>query len=135
MSPCLASSPSYVLATGAAAVRRLHVLHDIYSPVGRRVLLQAGLKQGMKVADFGCGVGVVTRMLAKMAGPRGHVTGIDVDRAQLEQASDLCMRERLAKHWTGPITVIEDAVEFGPERFVKSPLVGVRIGGCIGHRN
>ncbi len=30
---------------------------------------------------------------------------------------------------------VEDAVEFGPEGFVKSPLVGVIIGGCIGHRN
>jgi SAM-dependent methyltransferase len=95
MSASLASSASYVLATGAAAVRRLHVLHDVYSPVGRRVLLQAGLKQGMKVADFGCGVGVVTRMLAKMAGPTGHVTGIDVNAAQLEQASELCAREGL----------------------------------------
>ena len=96
MSACLASSPSYVLATGAAAVRRLHVLHDIYSPAGRRVLLQAGLKQGMKVADFGCGVGVVTRMLAQMIGPAGHVTGIDVDAAQLERASDLCAQNGLA---------------------------------------
>ena len=50
----LASSVSYVLATGAAATRRLHVLHDIYSPTGRRVLRQAGLTEGMKVADFGC---------------------------------------------------------------------------------
>ena len=80
----------YVLATGEQAVRRLHVLHDIYSPTGRRVLLQAGLTKGMRVADFGCGVGVVTRMLAEMVGPSGTVTGIDVNGAQLEQAAELC---------------------------------------------
>ena len=40
MSSSGASSESYVLATGAAAVRRLHVLHDVYSPAGRRILLQ-----------------------------------------------------------------------------------------------
>jgi SAM-dependent methyltransferase len=80
----------YALATGAAAVRRLHVLHDIYSPAGRRVLLDAGLRKGMKVADFGCGVGVVTRMLAEMVGPSGSVTGIDVNGQQLTEAAAWC---------------------------------------------
>jgi len=80
----------YSLATGKAAVRRLHILHDIYSPAGRRVLLRAGLKQGMKVADFGCGVGVVSRMLAEIVGPTGSVTGIDVNGAQLVEARTLC---------------------------------------------
>jgi SAM-dependent methyltransferase len=85
----------YALETGAAAARRLHVLHDIYAPAGRRVLLQAGLRKGMRVADFGCGVGAVTRMLAKMVGPKGTVTGIDVSEAQLQQASELCAGEGL----------------------------------------
>jgi ubiquinone/menaquinone biosynthesis C-methylase UbiE len=80
----------YALATGAAAVRRLHVLHDIYAPAGRRVLLDAGLRKGMKVADFGCGVGVVTRMLAEMVGPSGSVTGIDVNGQQLAEATAWC---------------------------------------------
>jgi ubiquinone/menaquinone biosynthesis C-methylase UbiE len=86
-------SDPYVLATGADAVRRLHMLHRIYPPYGRRILLQAGLTQGMKVADFGCGVGVVTRMLAEIVGPLGSVTGVDVDGAQLEQAAALCAGE------------------------------------------
>lgn len=80
----------YALATGQAAVRRLHVLHDIYSPAGRRVLLQAGLAPGMKVADFGCGVGVTSCMLAELVGPSGSVTGIDVAAGQVEQAQQLC---------------------------------------------
>lgn len=82
---------AYSLATGEAAVRRLKTLHQVYSPAGRRVLLQAGLKPGMRIADFGCGVGAVTRMLAEMVGPAGHVTGIDVSRAQLDQARDYCV--------------------------------------------
>jgi tRNA A58 N-methylase Trm61 len=69
----------YVLATGAGAVRRLLLLHHIYSPAGRRVLLSAGLKPGMKAADFGCGIGAVTRMLAEMVGLRGDVSGIDAN--------------------------------------------------------
>jgi ubiquinone/menaquinone biosynthesis C-methylase UbiE len=83
---------SYALATGAAAVRRLHVLHDIYSPAGRRVLSEAGLRDGMRVADFGCGVGLVTRMLAEMVGPSGHLTGIDVNQPQLDEARAWCER-------------------------------------------
>lgn len=86
----LTSPGRYALATGPAAVRRLHVLHNIYSPAGRRVLVNAGLKEGMKVADFGCGVGVVTRMLAQMVGPSGSVTGVDVNGDQLEEARELC---------------------------------------------
>lgn len=66
-SNALARPAEYTLATGAAAVRRLHVLHNVYSPVGRRVLLRAGLAKGMKVADFGCGVGVVSRVYVRCA--------------------------------------------------------------------
>lgn len=80
----------YSLATGEAAVRRLTALHRVYSPAARRILLQAGLKPGMTVADFGCGVGATTRMLAEMVGPSGHVTGIDLSAAQLEQGRELC---------------------------------------------
>src|SRR5215471_6213709 len=80
----------YALATGAAAVRRLFVLHYIYSPAGRRLLVQAGLRPGMHVADFGCGVGAVTRMLAEMVGPNGSVTGIDASEAQIDQAAKIC---------------------------------------------
>jgi SAM-dependent methyltransferase len=80
----------YALAWGPGAVRRLHVLHDIYAPAGRRVLLQAGLRSGMKVADFGCGVGVVTGMLGEMVGPTGSVTGVDINGKQLAEAAAWC---------------------------------------------
>ena len=72
MAPKISHS-EYVLATGAKAVRRLLLLHNIYSPAGKRALINAGLKPGMKVGEFGCGVGAVTRMLAEMVGPRGDV--------------------------------------------------------------
>jgi SAM-dependent methyltransferase len=83
-------SRPYALAWGPAAVRRLQLLHNIYAPAGRRVLLEAGLKEGMRVADFGCGVGVATRMLAEIVGPSGTVVGIDIDKAQIEEAARWC---------------------------------------------
>src|SRR5215471_8600070 len=83
----LASAPGpYVLATGEAAAHRLRLLHGLYGPGTRRVLLEAGLRRGMRVADLGCGVGMVTALLADLVGPEGHVVGIDSSGAQLAQA-------------------------------------------------
>jgi SAM-dependent methyltransferase len=66
------------------------------------VLLDAGLQRGMRVADLGCGVGMVTALLADLVGPEGHVAGIDFSGAQLAQA-----RARLQGHHT-------------PTRFLKA---------------
>jgi SAM-dependent methyltransferase len=76
----------YVLATGEAAAYRLRLLHSLYEEGTRRVLLDAGLRPGMCVADVGCGVGMVTALLAELAGPKGHVVGIDASGAQLALA-------------------------------------------------
>jgi SAM-dependent methyltransferase len=84
-----ATHAPYALATGSAAVRRLSALHAVYSPVARGVLVEAGLKAGMKVGDFGCGVGMMTRMLAEMVGPSGFVTGLDFSAAQVKEAREI----------------------------------------------
>jgi 2-polyprenyl-3-methyl-5-hydroxy-6-metoxy-1,4-benzoquinol methylase len=80
----------YVLATGAKAVRRLLMLDDIYAPAGKGGLLKAGLKPGMRIADFGCGVGAMTHNLAGMIGADGHATGIDLHHSQLSEAANVC---------------------------------------------
>src|SRR5262245_64027106 len=79
----------YVLATGEAATERLRLLHGVYGPGARRVLLQAGLRPGMRVADLGCGVGMTTALLAKLVGPTGHVVGVDASGEQIAQAREL----------------------------------------------
>jgi ubiquinone/menaquinone biosynthesis C-methylase UbiE len=87
MSTTVTSRPGeYVLATGADAVRRLNVLHKIYSPAGRQALVDAGISEGMKAADFGCGPGATSRLLASLVGPSGSVTGVDLHAAQIEEA-------------------------------------------------
>jgi hypothetical protein len=58
--PLAGATCPYVLATGEAAAYRLSILHGLYGPGTRRVLLEAGLRSGMRVADLGCGVGMVT---------------------------------------------------------------------------
>jgi SAM-dependent methyltransferase len=83
----------YVLATGPAAANRLRILHNTYGPGTRRVLLQAGIKRGMRVADFGCGTGMITQLLAELVGPTGEVVGIDYSAAQVAQARELLPAE------------------------------------------
>jgi SAM-dependent methyltransferase len=88
--PLHRATEPYALATGEAADYRLRLLHDLYGPGTRRVLRAAGVQPGMRVADIGCGVGMVTALLAELVGPEGDVVGIDFSGAQLAQA-----RERL----------------------------------------
>ncbi|OAI53207.1 hypothetical protein AYO44_16180 [Planctomycetaceae bacterium SCGC AG-212-F19] len=76
----------YVLATGAGAANRLRLLHEVYGPGTRRVLYEAGIHSGMRVADLGCGVGMVTALLADCVGSRGQIVGIDVSADQLAEA-------------------------------------------------
>jgi len=76
----------YSLATGKPAARRLGIVHQVYGPGTRALLLRAGLAPGMRVADLGCGVGSVTRDLARLVGPAGHVVGIDLSADQLAVA-------------------------------------------------
>ena len=80
------SDSRYALATGEAAAYRLHVLNNVYGPGTRRLLRDAGLRRGMRVADLGCGVGMVTAVLAEIVGPEGEVVGVDFSAAQIAQA-------------------------------------------------
>lgn len=79
----------YVLATGNAAANRLRILHNVYGPGARELLLRAGIRRGMSVVDLGCGVGMTTQLLAELVGPTGEVIGVDYSAAQVEQARAL----------------------------------------------
>jgi ubiquinone/menaquinone biosynthesis C-methylase UbiE len=78
----------YVLAIGEPAAYCLRLLHDLYAEGTHLLLLDAGLQRGMRVADLGCGVGMVTALLALLVGPDGPVVGIDQSAAQLAQARE-----------------------------------------------
>ena len=46
----------------------------------------AGIKPGMRIADIGCGPGVTTSVLHKLALPKGETIGIDFSESRLEYA-------------------------------------------------
>jgi ubiquinone/menaquinone biosynthesis C-methylase UbiE len=52
----------------------------------RRFLEEAGLSQGMKVLDIGCGAGDVSVLAAEIVGPSGSIVGIDLNGAILDTA-------------------------------------------------
>jgi ubiquinone/menaquinone biosynthesis C-methylase UbiE len=48
----------------------------------------AGIKKGMRVADVGCGAGVTTAFLHKLAGEEGEAVGIDMSKERIEYAKN-----------------------------------------------
>ncbi len=54
-----------------------------------RIIDQIDLKQGMKIADFGCGSGYFTIPLAQKVGASGRVAAIDIQTAPLEAVRSL----------------------------------------------
>jgi SAM-dependent methyltransferase len=47
----------------------------------------------MKAADFGCGPGTMSRLIASLVGPSGSVTGVDLHYPQIEEARWLSAAE------------------------------------------
>jgi SAM-dependent methyltransferase len=66
--------------------RRLALQAAILEPLTENFFVRAGLAPGMRVLDVGCGVGDVAIIAARLAGPRGDVTAIDLDHHSLEIA-------------------------------------------------
>lgn len=68
-------SPStvYILATGAQDVERLRLLNQVYGSASHVLLRQAGLAEGFRVAEIGCGTGNMTCWIARHVGQRGAV--------------------------------------------------------------
>lgn len=76
----------YVLATGAAATPRLRLLNDIFGPASRELLIKAGLRGGQRVAEIGCGTGLMALWMADEVGNGGSVIAVDVSGEQLQIA-------------------------------------------------
>ena len=52
---------------------RLIEQNRFYGELTERVLLAAGIQQGMRLLDVGCGGGDVSFLLARLVGPQGAV--------------------------------------------------------------
>lgn len=77
---------NYILATGDRAVDRLKLLDEIFGPSTRELLRNAGLREGMRVAEIGTGTGLVALWMAALVGSGGSVTAVDTSDEQLRIA-------------------------------------------------
>jgi ubiquinone/menaquinone biosynthesis C-methylase UbiE len=74
---------SYVLATGSSAVSRLRLLDEIFGPYSRELLKRVGLGPGSRIADIGCGTGLMALWMARHVTETGEVWAVDSSREQL----------------------------------------------------
>ena len=77
---------NYVIRGGAAGKARLSVISQALASSTAALLDAAGVREGMRCLDLGCGGGDVTLALARLVGPSGGVVGIDMDVVKIELA-------------------------------------------------
>jgi SAM-dependent methyltransferase len=98
-----ASGPVYLMAGQASELERLQVQSRVWEPAGRALLDRLGSGQGLRALDVGCGCFGWLRILSQWVGPKGSVTGTDVDDKLLGAARTLIKEERLEN-----VTVVRD---------------------------
>jgi ubiquinone/menaquinone biosynthesis C-methylase UbiE len=76
----------YIFGHSQDEIRRLIDQAAMLRPITERLLRSAGIEQGMRVLDLGCGAGDVSMLAAKLVGTSGSVVGIDLDAQVLAVA-------------------------------------------------
>lgn len=82
------SESIYILGHSQAEIRRLINQAAILRSTTERLLRSAGIQQGMRVLDVGCGAGDVSMLAGQLVGASGSVTGIDLNADILAVARD-----------------------------------------------
>ena len=77
---------NYVFGHSQPEIERLRRQAEMLRPITQRLLVSAGLENGMRVLDIGCGPGDVTMLAADLVGPTGRVVGIDRNEAVIDAA-------------------------------------------------
>ena len=70
---------SYSLGHTAAEYERLRAQARVWEAATGRILDRAGVAEGARCLDAGCGPGETMRLLAERVGPAGRVLGVDAD--------------------------------------------------------
>jgi ubiquinone/menaquinone biosynthesis C-methylase UbiE len=85
------ASQSFVEKAGEAWVRLQDRTDALIDPLGRVAIARLGVAAAERILDVGCGCGQTLLQLADLAGPSGHVLGVDISPPMLARA-----RERTA---------------------------------------
>ena len=84
----LTSNPAYILGHTEDELNRLIDQARFFGDLTAQVFTLAGIGQGMRVLDVGCGTGDVSFLAASMVGPSGSVVGVDRSPEAIALASE-----------------------------------------------
>jgi SAM-dependent methyltransferase len=76
----------YVLQVGQEGFDRLKFINDVFGEHSRNFVIRAGLRQGDRVLELGCGTGSMTTWLAEIVGQEGTVLAVDASQSQIDLA-------------------------------------------------
>jgi len=82
----MTEAKDYPLGYSEQEARRLAEQGALLEEFTAELFQRAGLREGMRVLDIGCGVGDVTLLAARLVGPQGAVLGIDRAASSVETA-------------------------------------------------
>jgi SAM-dependent methyltransferase len=82
----MTAKTEYVIRGGVAGRERLRILARTLHAGTSALFDRLDVGAGLQCLDVGCGGGDVTLELARRAGPRGRVVGVDIDAAKLDMA-------------------------------------------------
>jgi ubiquinone/menaquinone biosynthesis C-methylase UbiE len=85
----MADTESFQLSLDTAEAYESAFVPALFEPWARIVVDAAGVREGDRVLDVACGTGIVARVAADRAGPKGSVVGIDRNPAMLAVAKRL----------------------------------------------
>jgi 2-polyprenyl-3-methyl-5-hydroxy-6-metoxy-1,4-benzoquinol methylase len=77
----------YALGHSEHELQRLSRQGHAFEPFTRQLFEEAGINQGMRVLDVGCGSGDVAFLAANLVGHNGEVVGVDRERKAVDWAS------------------------------------------------
>src|SRR3954463_11117379 len=104
---------AYILGHGSEEHRRLMLQSRFVGELTESVFARAGLAQGMRVLDIGCGAGDVSFLAAAFVGPSGSVLGIDQSPESISLARERAKAAGLA-HVRVEVARLEEFREEGP---------------------
>ena len=87
------------LVEDSAEAYERYLVPIFFDPWARRLLAFAGVGPGERVLDVACGTGSVARRAADLVGPRGSVTGLDLNEGMLAVARRASTAAPVAIEW------------------------------------
>ncbi len=99
----MTQAASYLLAGQPTELERLQLQSRVWEPAGRALLAHLPGGSGRRALDVGCGVLGWLQLLSQWVGPRGAVTGSDIDDKMLAGARSFVGAEALDN-----VTLVKD---------------------------